>query len=141
MLLVRRDAPETHHVLDQKIGPSRSPYAQKLNLGWVIVGETCLGNVHSKQNVNVKKTNLFDGRRSTLSPCTDKFDVSYPGEPPAVFAESELAESLKELRVKRLRPEWQAWYDWYEPVEVSTAHSPAAGPASRRGTPAAGPAS
>ncbi len=41
-ILIGRDLIEAHHVLDQRIGPNRSPYAQKLSLGWVIIGETCL---------------------------------------------------------------------------------------------------
>lgn len=33
MLLIGRDLIEAHHVLDQRIGPPNSPYAQKLPLG------------------------------------------------------------------------------------------------------------
>ena len=53
LLLIGRDLIEAHHVLDQKIGPRNSPYAQKLSLGWVIIGETCLGKMHRPDAINV----------------------------------------------------------------------------------------
>jgi hypothetical protein len=37
LLLIGRDLPVAHHVLDQKVGSDRDPYAQQLKLGWVIV--------------------------------------------------------------------------------------------------------
>jgi len=43
-ILNGRDLIEAHAVHDQKIGPKNTPYAQKLALGWVIVGEACLGS-------------------------------------------------------------------------------------------------
>ncbi len=42
LLLIGRDLTRVHHVLDQCLGPVNLPYAQKLPLGWVIVGEACL---------------------------------------------------------------------------------------------------
>lgn len=39
LLLIDRDFPEAHHILDQRIGPKNTPYAQRLHLAWVIVGE------------------------------------------------------------------------------------------------------
>lgn len=45
MMLIGRDITIAHHVLDQKVGPGNLPYAQKLHLGWTIIGETCLGKV------------------------------------------------------------------------------------------------
>ena len=53
LILIGRDLPEAHHVSSQLIGPKGSPYAQKLKLGWVIVGETCLGKIHKSDYVNV----------------------------------------------------------------------------------------
>ena len=38
LLLIGRDLPEAHHVLDQRTGPRGSPYAQQLPLGWVVIG-------------------------------------------------------------------------------------------------------
>ena len=66
LLLIGRDMPEAHHVLDQRIGPVGSPYAQKLPFGWVIIGEACLG-----KNINVNKINLLEnGRTSYFEPCS-----------------------------------------------------------------------
>lgn len=59
LLLIGRDLIEAHHVHDQRIGPRNSPYAQKLSLGWVVIGETCLGKVHRPDMVNVKKTYIL----------------------------------------------------------------------------------
>ena len=77
MLLIGRDLPEAHHVYEQVTGPKGSPYAQNLKLGWVVVGETCLGGIHKTDYVNVKKTYLLsNGRPTVLKPCMDEFSVS-----------------------------------------------------------------
>ena len=39
-LLIGRDIVVAHRVLDQLLGNDREPYAQKLPLGWVVVGES-----------------------------------------------------------------------------------------------------
>ena len=33
-------------VCDQIVGPDGTPFAQKLGLGWVIIGQVCLGQIH-----------------------------------------------------------------------------------------------
>ena len=77
LLLLGRDITDVHHVLDQRVGPKGSPFAQRLPLGWVIVGEVCLGDSHVISNVSVKKTFIVgDGRASLLPPCMSKFHVS-----------------------------------------------------------------
>ena len=76
LLLIGRDLIEAHHVHGQRIGPRHSPYAQKLSLGWVIIGETCLGKVHKPDSINVKKTFVLgNGRESVLKPCDNEFIV------------------------------------------------------------------
>ena len=76
LLLIGRDLPEAHHILDQRIGPKGTPYAQRLHLGWVIIGETCLGKVHRPDSVNVNKTYLLpDKRTSYFSPCVNRINV------------------------------------------------------------------
>ena len=76
LLLIGRDLIEAHHVHDQRIGPRNSPYAQKLSLGWVVIGETCLGKVHRPDTVNVKKTYILgNGRESIFKPCSSEFVV------------------------------------------------------------------
>ena len=77
LILIGGDLPEAHHVSCQLTGPKGSPYAQKLNLGWVIVGETCLGKIHKSDYVNVNKTYLLpNGRASHFQPCTREFTVT-----------------------------------------------------------------
>ncbi|XP_021372002.1 uncharacterized protein LOC110462387 [Mizuhopecten yessoensis] len=65
-LLIGRDLIEAHHVLDHRIGTNGLPYAQRLPLGWVIIGEVCLGKVHTAEVVNVNKTNVLNSGRPTL---------------------------------------------------------------------------
>ena len=77
LILIGRDLPEAHHVSCQLTRPKGSPYAQKLNFGWVIVGETCLGKIHKSDYVNVNKTYLLpNGRASHFQPCTREFTVT-----------------------------------------------------------------
>ncbi|XP_071150458.1 uncharacterized protein [Mytilus edulis] len=76
LLLIGRDLIEAHHVLDQRIGPPRTPYAQQLKLGWVVIGETCINKQHVPLELNVKITNILPtGQPSTFQPCTSKFDI------------------------------------------------------------------
>ncbi|XP_013421679.1 uncharacterized protein LOC106181750 isoform X2 [Lingula anatina] len=72
-LLIGRDVLEAHHVQQQIVGPRNSPFAQKLPLGWVVVGEVCLGQFHRPDLtvVNAYKTHFTRGGRPTImSPCT-----------------------------------------------------------------------
>ncbi|CAG2199879.1 unnamed protein product [Mytilus edulis] len=55
MMLIGRDVISAHHVLDQRIGLANLPYAQKLRLGWCIIGESCLGSVHVPKELRVNK--------------------------------------------------------------------------------------
>lgn len=76
LLLIGRDLGEAHHVYDQRTGPQHTPYAQKLALGWVVIGETCLGKVHVPDKVNVNKTFVLqNGRTSICKPCTSDITV------------------------------------------------------------------
>ncbi|XP_069133222.1 uncharacterized protein [Argopecten irradians] len=76
-LLIGRDLPEVHHIMDQRTGKAGSPFAQKLRLGLVVVGETCLGAIHKTENVNVNKLNtLANGRPTCLHPCHNKMEVN-----------------------------------------------------------------
>ncbi|XP_021355873.1 uncharacterized protein LOC110451959 [Mizuhopecten yessoensis] len=69
-LLLGRDAVDIHHVLDQRIGPKGSPFAQKIGLGWVIIGEVCLNKVHTPNlALNVNKTYTVKGHDSIFEPC------------------------------------------------------------------------
>ena len=52
LLLLGRDIIRVHKVRKQINGPHNAPFAQCLDLGWVIVGEVCINNAH---NPNVKR--------------------------------------------------------------------------------------
>ncbi|XP_057695101.1 thymocyte nuclear protein 1 isoform X1 [Corythoichthys intestinalis] len=76
LLLLGRDIIQLHKVRERINGPRSTPYAQRLDLGWVIVGETCLGKTHKPPNVNVLKTNVLqNGRASYFSPCPNTFQI------------------------------------------------------------------
>jgi len=76
LLLIGRDLIAAHHVLDHRIGKDNEPYAQRLRLGWTIIGETCLGLVHSSDRITVNKTFILpNGRQSHLKPCEYGFKV------------------------------------------------------------------
>ncbi|XP_059825157.1 uncharacterized protein LOC132393780 isoform X2 [Hypanus sabinus] len=69
LLLLGRDVIQVHKVRQQINGPLDAPFAQRLDLGWVVIGEVCLGDVH-KPMVNTLKTNVLEsGRHSIFQPC------------------------------------------------------------------------
>lgn len=75
-LLIGRDLTPAHYVLDQKIGQAGQPYAQRLKLGWVIIGETCLDGQHLPHDLNSMKTHTqFNGRPTALDPCDSYLHV------------------------------------------------------------------
>lgn len=77
LLLVGRDAIDAHHVLEQVLGPPNSSFAQRLTLGWAIIGDRYIGRNHSSDKVNSCKTYLStDGRATVFSPCPNKLKVS-----------------------------------------------------------------
>lgn len=75
-ILLGRDILRVHKVRQQCNGNQDDPYAQRLNLGWVIVGNVCLDRAHKPPSVGVYKTHtLPNGRTSMLSPCPNKIQV------------------------------------------------------------------
>ncbi len=75
LLLLGRDILRAHKVRKQINGPHNMPFGQKLDLGWVLVGEVCLGDVH-KPIVSSFKTNILEnGRPSLFIPCTSHVRV------------------------------------------------------------------
>ncbi|XP_071139321.1 uncharacterized protein [Mytilus edulis] len=76
LLLIGRDLISAHHVLDQRIESGNAPYAQKLPLGWTVIGETCLGKLHYPDETRVKKTYLLSSDRiSIFPPCTSELKI------------------------------------------------------------------
>lgn len=65
-----------HKVREKRNGPHNTPYAQRLDLFWVIVGKVCLGGTHRQTKVNVYRTHVLqNGRTSFLMPCTGSIHV------------------------------------------------------------------
>ncbi|XP_013856011.1 uncharacterized protein LOC106511825, partial [Austrofundulus limnaeus] len=76
MLLLGRDLIRVHKVRKQVNGPHNLPYAQQLDLGWVIVGNVCLGSNHMPQSVNTFYTKTMETTRPTLfESCPNVFCV------------------------------------------------------------------
>lgn len=70
LLLLGRDVLRVHKVREQINGPHNASFAQRLDLGWVVIGDVCLGNAH-RPTVNTFKTNVLEsGRPSMFQPCT-----------------------------------------------------------------------
>ena len=75
LLLLGRDIIRVHKVRSQRNGNHNEPYAQQLDLGWVIVGDVCLGGAH-RPTVNTFKTSVLEnGRPSYFKPCENRFIV------------------------------------------------------------------
>ena len=51
LLLIGRDAPPLHKVRESRNGKGNSPWAQRLDLGWVILGNACLEGVHKPNDL------------------------------------------------------------------------------------------
>ncbi|PIK48185.1 hypothetical protein BSL78_14928 [Apostichopus japonicus] len=76
LLLLGRDVLRAHKVREHINGPHDAPYAQRLDLGWVIVGEVCLGTSHQPKHHNVFKTSVYsNGRTSLMEPCSNMIQV------------------------------------------------------------------
>ncbi|XP_025762392.1 uncharacterized protein LOC109201783 [Oreochromis niloticus] len=56
LLLLGRDMLRVHKVREQINGPDDAPFAQRLDMGWVVVGDVCLDGVHRPPHVNSYKT-------------------------------------------------------------------------------------
>ena len=71
-LLLGRDILEAHHIMDQRLGQPHEPIGQRLKLGWVIVGESCLDGVHVSSMKTFVQNN---GRPSSMEPCENCYKV------------------------------------------------------------------
>ncbi|XP_040208534.1 uncharacterized protein LOC120940042 [Rana temporaria] len=58
LILLGRDVPRVHKIRKLCNGPDDAPQAQKLDLGWVIIGEVCLDQSHKLLDVASYKTNV-----------------------------------------------------------------------------------
>ncbi|XP_037503363.1 uncharacterized protein LOC119378234 [Rhipicephalus sanguineus] len=84
LLLLGRDILRAHKVRRTLNGPHDAPYAQKLDLGWVIVGDVCANRTRKATSVNVFKTHVLEnGRPSLFEPCSNHFFVKETPVPKA----------------------------------------------------------
>ncbi|XP_021346186.1 uncharacterized protein LOC110445733 [Mizuhopecten yessoensis] len=74
-LLLGRDVIRAHVVEDQVVGEEDQPFAQKLPLGWVIVGQVCLGGAHVPEVRTMKTYVLGNGRHSRFQPCENELYI------------------------------------------------------------------
>lgn len=81
LLLLGRDILSVHKVRRQISGPHEAAYAQKLDLGWFIVGDVCLGSTHKPTEVTSMKTHILEtGRPSHFPACENHLtDKKKPG--------------------------------------------------------------
>ena len=66
LLLVGRDVPQLHKLHASRTGTGNVPWAQRLDLGWVIVGEACLYGSHKPEDVSVFQTKKTHKGRPTI---------------------------------------------------------------------------
>lgn len=63
-----------HKVHESRNGRGNILRAERLDLGWVIVGEACLDGTHKLEDISVFKTQmLHNGRSPIFEPCPNKF--------------------------------------------------------------------
>lgn len=99
LILLGRDILCVHKVREQHNGHHNEPYAQRLDLGWVVVGEVCLGAAHKPSQTSVYKTNiLHNGRASLLSPCNNNIQVKemFGGHTPSLKIQSSKSSQARE---------------------------------------------
>ena len=78
LLLIGKDAPALHKIHEFRNGPRDAPWAQRLNLGWVVLGNACLDGAHKPTETSCFRTQVLDnGRPSLLQPCTNRFYIRH----------------------------------------------------------------
>ena len=93
-ILLGRDAPQFHKVREVINGKDDQPWAHRLDLGWVVIGEVCLSGTHIRTDIShlhhdVVSTYftqvLRNGRHSAnFQPC-DKAITVFPSRPRNCF--------------------------------------------------------
>ena len=82
LLLVGRDIPPLHKVHQSINGPRNAPWGQQLDLGWVVLGNTCLDGAHKPDKISTLKTQvLHNGRPSAFLPCPNRFHLKHDTSP------------------------------------------------------------
>ena len=69
LLIVGRDIPSLHKVHESRNGPRNAPWGQRLDLGWVVLGNNCVDRDHKQVEISSFKTQvLYNGRPSLFIP-------------------------------------------------------------------------
>ncbi|KAL7884463.1 hypothetical protein AOLI_G00072330 [Acnodon oligacanthus] len=110
LLLLGRDILRVHNVRSQINGPHDAPYAERLDLSWVIVGDVCLGSTHKPSEVTSLKTHILtSGRPTHFPPCENHFtvktEISLPDRPLTLSAsesQQHLSNGISSQRIKTL---------------------------------------
>ena len=78
LLLIGRDVPPLHKVHESRNGSRNAPWGQRLDLGWVVLGNTCLNGAHKPEQISTCKTQvLHNGRPSLFVPCPNRLHVKF----------------------------------------------------------------
>ena len=75
LFLIGRFIPEAHHVIEQRIGPARSHFAQRSPLGWTIIGDVCLSGQHLPSSLSNNKTFISNSGRPEMEPCEQLVNI------------------------------------------------------------------
>ena len=97
LLLLERDIPPLHKVHQSLNGPRNAPWGQWLDLGWVVLGSTCLDGAHKQDEIAAFKTQvLHNGRPSVFLPCPNRFYLKH-GTAPTTWEEQEVTSIIDSL--------------------------------------------
>ena len=76
LLFIGRDAPPLHKMHESQNGPRDEPWAQRLDLGWVALGNACLDGAQKPSEASCFRTQVLEnGRPSLLLQCSNRFYV------------------------------------------------------------------
>ena len=90
LMLIGRDVPPLHKIYESKNGPRNAPWGQRLDLGWVVIGNTCLDGAHEPEDISTCTTNiLHNGRPSHLQPCPNRFHLKHSFGPDSAVKSSQ----------------------------------------------------
>ena len=78
LLLVGRDAPPLHKIHESWNGPRNPPWAQHLDLGWVVLGNACLDGAHKPREISTYRTQVLEnGPPTFLEPRINRFYIEH----------------------------------------------------------------
>ena len=107
-LLIGRDVPELLKVREFRNGPKGTPWAQRLSLGWTIIGQMCLDLAGGPKHVLVRRTSLLpanlnhpkrrmeEPQRYELVPCPNQLRVKESFTERDQGAESDIFRTTRE---------------------------------------------